>query len=190
MLFLYQQHFCMCKKNQSFFSIIRYDDTQLWFQTRHNFAKSYCNNSGYCWWNVWRTNKNTSMGGTCMLWIIGGGARGPCPPPPPPHFWISLVAKGRDTLIEQSLTLIFTPTEQPSPLFLVFWAEVGPLAHWPTLPPMLWIVCQWFQILPWSSHANPVKDWALIRHRGQCYHPLVRYGEPLLPQLLPGTYLL
>ena len=159
--FLYQQHLCVCKKRQSLFSIIRYDNTQLWSQTRHDFAKSYC---GYCWWNVWKTiptNKNTSMEGTCMPWIIGGGARGPSPPP--------LLAKScskRSRYSNRTVTysnILLQLNSQVSPelelvLFLVFWAEVGPLTHWPTLPPMFWIVYQWFQILPWSSHANPVKD--------------------------------
>ena len=49
--------------------------------------------------------------------------RGPCPHPPSPHtFWPILVAKGRDTLIEQSLTLIeqpYTLIEQSSLSFLI-----------------------------------------------------------------------
>ena len=138
--FLYQQHLCVCKKRQSLFSIIRYDNTQLWSQTRHDFAKSYC---GYCWWNVWKTiptNKNTSMEGTCMLWIIGGGARGPSPPP---HFWPNLAAKDRGTLIEQSLTLIFYSNwTAKSPLSLswcFFWSSELKLA--PSLIGLLYRLC-------------------------------------------------
>ena len=57
--------------------------------------------------------------------IAGGGGRGAMPPPPfPPHpslFGLSLVAKDRGTLIEQSLTLLeesFTLIEQSSLLIL------------------------------------------------------------------------